>query len=70
MNKKRFLLTFGVLGWGVPCGFLFAWWMSSSQGTSFWLWLSIGLPLWCLGGCAFGHFLFRRLQARQLGVGR
>ena len=36
MNKKRFLLTFGV-AWGLPCGFLFAWftrslWLGAKAG--------------------------------------
>jgi uncharacterized membrane protein len=66
MTKSRFILTFGVLSWGLPCGLLFAWWMSSSRGTSFWLWLSLSLPLWCLGGYACGHILWRRMRERDL----
>ena len=62
MSKSRFILTIGVLSWGLPCGILFAWWMSSSRGTSFWLWLSFSVPLWCLGGYAVGHILYRRMQ--------
>jgi hypothetical protein len=62
MTKNRFILTFGVLGWGVLGGTLFAWWMSSSRGTSFWGWLAISLPIWCLGGYVFGLTLWRGLR--------
>ncbi len=62
MSKNRFILTIGVLSWGLPCGVLFAWAMSSSQGTSFWLWLSLSVPCWCLGGYACGHILYGRMQ--------
>ena len=66
MSKSRFIWTFGVLSWGLPCGLLFAWAMSSDQGTSFWLWLSLSLPCWGLGGYACGHILYRRmLQYRR-----
>ena len=62
MTKNRFILTFGVLGWGVLGGSLFAWWMSGSRGTSLWLWLAISLPIWCLGGYVFGLVLWRGLR--------
>ena len=65
MSKGRFTLTFGVLSWGLPCGILFAWWMSSSRGTSFWMWLSFSLPFWCMGGYPFGYILWRRLRERH-----
>ena len=66
MSKTRFILTFGVLSWGLPCSVLFAWWMSSSRETSFWLWLSLSVPLWCLGGYAWGYILWRRMRERHL----
>jgi hypothetical protein len=64
MSNRRFALLVGVLGWGVPCAIAFAWWMSSSRGTSFWLWMA-GLPLWCLGGFVLGSILREQLN-RQL----
>lgn len=68
MTKNRFILTFGVLGWGVLGGCVFAWWMASSQGTSLGFWLAISLPLWCLGGYAFGLALWHGLRTRDPGA--
>jgi hypothetical protein len=69
VSKNRFVWTFGVLGWGLPCGVLFAWALSGNHGLGFGVWLAISVPAWCVGGYAFGHALFRRLQRTRSQAG-
>jgi len=64
MSKNRFILVFGVLGWGISCGLLFAWWMSSLRDTNFWGW-TLALPLWCAGGVVFGNTMWRQMHKAQ-----
>jgi len=72
-NRRDFILLVGVLGWGIPCGVLFAiareirrgavhdWYVSwSFLGT-----LAVGLLLFTGGGVFFGAYLWERLARRR-----
>ena len=69
MTRNRFALLFGVLGWGVTCGLLFAWLMSMGSSIGFETLLLINLPMWCVGGWVWGLLMWQWRAQRLQRVG-
>ncbi len=64
-GKKRFILRYGVLGWGMPCAVLFAAWTYYSEtnvGVMDIVFLFIIFPV---GGIAWGASMWRFLKKRH-----
>ncbi len=58
-----FILVYGVLGWGLTTGVLFAWVLSWEEGRSFLGALPLTLVFFPLGGLLWGFLMWRWLRA-------
>jgi hypothetical protein len=70
-GRRRFVLRYGVLGWGVSTGIFFSLWMGYCEGwDAFFFGLIPALVLFPLGGIAWGRFMwwfFERGHERVVG---
>lgn len=71
-NRRRFILLFGVLGWGVPSAILFSMLLGLRKGfppgwyltSGFLRGLALGLILFGIGGVFFGATMWERFAKR------
>ena len=65
MTRKRFVLHYGVLGFGGLSALLFSWQMSATSSMGFWPCLAINVPVWSLGGWFWGVWMWKWLCRQQ-----
>jgi len=62
--KWKFILTYGCLGWGL-CTFLsiILWNTLVRHNRTTWVDFAIGIPIWSLGGLAWGSSMWARRES-------
>jgi hypothetical protein len=70
-GRSSYIVKYGVLGWGIPVAILTTLmdWLQGTPVTELAVALAIRLPLFAIGGIAFGAFLWafqERSRARAL----
>ena len=69
LGRNKFVLRFGVLGWGVPTGLLFSLIQGFEYGWDGFLFRLIpALILFPLGGILFGRIMWRMLEKKHGAV--
>jgi hypothetical protein len=67
LGRGRFVLLYGVLGWGIPTAILFVLIRCYQDGwNSFLFHLISALVLFPLGGILVGHSMWKRLERRHV----
>lgn len=70
LGRNRFVLLFGVLGWGVPTAILFVLIQCYQNGWDNFLFQLIpALVLFPLGGIAWGHVMWKLLERKNASAG-
>ena len=72
MTKRRMIWLYGAVGWGLPVGVLWAvvmtWLRGSDRGFLLVALAHLAtLPLWVLGGCAWGYCMWWWMSRRGAG---
>jgi hypothetical protein len=66
LGRKRFVLYFGVLGWGVPTAILYTLLRTYEEGwDGFLVRLIVAAVLFPIGGIAFGHAMWKWNERRH-----
>ncbi|MFQ5698314.1 MAG: hypothetical protein ACE5IL_08525 [Myxococcota bacterium] len=69
-ERRRWILTRGVAGWGLPTGILWGLFMSAHHPDFLWLSLAIGVLLFPIGGWLWGSVMWRVLRLGTHARGR
>ena len=65
MGPLKYVLLYGVVGWGVVTGVLFSFVLAAIQGWErFWALLLVSLILFPLGGIAFGMLTWKASESK------
>ena len=62
LGRRRFVLRYGVLGWGVPTAILFALIQAFIYGHEFLPQLLSALVLFPISGIFLGYFMWKRME--------
>jgi hypothetical protein len=63
-GRGHYVVSWGMIGWGIPTALIFTWAMSAMQGMSFLGLLPLSLTLFPMGGYLWGAIMWRFIEAQ------